>query len=122
MSLLEDSLPRPAAWAMRLPGCDGSADWAELGEAKPAPCQPAVAHPLYDQAALDAARDEGHAIGREAEAEYWRSMVERLTAQADAWNARYMELVQQVADGRAMQLAPAVVVVTGPNEKGNRPA
>jgi hypothetical protein len=73
--------------------------------------------PLFDQIALEAARDEGYAIGREAEAEYWRSTVERLTAQSEAWNARYMALLQQVADGRAMQPAPAIVVGLGPNSK-----
>lgn len=33
---------------MRIPGCDGSADWVELGEDQPAPSAPAVASPLYE--------------------------------------------------------------------------
>ena len=46
---------RPVAWAMRIPGCDGSADWVELGEDQPAPNAPAVASPLYDKDGLDRA-------------------------------------------------------------------
>ena len=37
----------PAAWAMEIPGCDGSADWVELGAEQPEPFPPAVASPLY---------------------------------------------------------------------------
>ena len=37
----------PAAWAMEIPGCDGSADWCELGAEEPEPLPPAVASPLY---------------------------------------------------------------------------
>lgn len=45
---------RPVAWAMRFPTCDGSADWAELGEQMPQQWQGAVPSPLYDDAAIDA--------------------------------------------------------------------
>jgi hypothetical protein len=71
--------------------------------------------PLYDQAALEATADDAARLAREAEAHYWRSMVERLTAQADACSDRYWALVREVADGRAMQPAPAIVVDLGPN-------
>ena len=75
--------------------------------------------PLYDQAALEATADDAARVARDAEAHYWRSMVERLTAQADEWNRRCMAMLQQVADGPAMQPAPAIVVVLGPNVRGN---
>jgi hypothetical protein len=70
---------------------------------------------LYDQEALEATADDAARVAREAEAHYWHGMVERLTAQADEWNRRYMALLQQVADGRAMQPAPAILVDLGPN-------
>lgn len=107
---------RPRAWAIFVDN-EHARMWSTLQPhvQKLADAEGLTITPLYDSTALEAARDEGYAIGREAEAEYWRSMVERLTAQAEAWNARYMALVQQVADGRAMQPAPAIVVAQGPN-------
>ena len=39
-------IPKPCAWAMRIPGCDGSADWVEIGEQEPAPCPPAASLPM----------------------------------------------------------------------------
>ena len=49
---------------------------------------------------------------REAEAAYWRSMIERATAQADEWGRRYQELLRHIAELRSMVQHPAVVVVT----------
>ena len=66
-------------------------------------------------AALDAVAEDAARVARDAEAHYWRGMVERLTAQADEWNRRYMALLQQVADGRSMQPAPPILVALGPN-------
>ena len=54
--------------------------------------------------------DDAVRLARDAEAHYWRGLVDRVTAQADNWNARYMELLQQVADGRAMQPSPPVLM------------
>jgi Lar family restriction alleviation protein len=42
----EPSAPTIAAWAMQIPGCDGSADWVELGPDKPAPVDGVVARAL----------------------------------------------------------------------------
>lgn len=53
--------------------------------------------PLYDQAAIETAAEDAARVARDAEAQYWHGMVERLTAQADEWNRRYMALLQQVA-------------------------
>ena len=47
--------PQPAAWMMTRPGCDGSADWAEIGQALPEPEPGFVAVPLYDQSAIGVA-------------------------------------------------------------------
>lgn len=45
--------PRPRAWAMVAPNCDGSADWVELGAEKPRPMTGFDAVPLYDPVAID---------------------------------------------------------------------
>jgi hypothetical protein len=111
-----DRVVRPRAWAIFVDSGNARM-WSTLQPhvQKLADAEGLQVTPLYDDASLEAARNEGYAIGREAEAEYWRSTVERLTAQTEVWNSRYMELVQQVADGRAMQPAPAIVVDPGPN-------
>jgi hypothetical protein len=69
-------------------------------------------------AALDAVADDAARLAREAEAHYWRSMVERLTEQTDEWNRRYIALLQQVADGRAMQPPPALYITIDKTPKG----
>jgi hypothetical protein len=40
----------PTAWAMRRTGCDGSADWVELGEQQPAAEPGVVASPMFEPA------------------------------------------------------------------------
>ena len=45
---------RPLAWLMTIPGCDGSADWVEIGAAEPGPSPPAVALKLVS---IDQARE-----------------------------------------------------------------
>jgi hypothetical protein len=75
--------------------------------------------PLYDQAALETMAENAARVARDAEAYYWRSAVDALAAQAGEWNRRYMALVQQVADGRAMQPAPPILADLGPNVRAN---
>lgn len=55
---------------------------------------------------------------RADEAHCWASRVDGLTAQLREVDARYMALLKAVADGRAMQPAPAIVVDLGPNNIG----
>lgn len=45
----------PTAWLVQYPGCDGSADWCEIGASEPADIDDAVASPLYTMADIDAA-------------------------------------------------------------------
>jgi len=52
---------------------------------------------------------------RADEAHCWASRVDGLTAQLREVDARYMALLKAVADGRAMQPAPAILVDLGPN-------
>jgi hypothetical protein len=60
---------------------------------------------------------------RADEAHCWASRVDGLTAQLREVDARYMALLKAVADGRAMQPAPAIVVDLGPNVRAElRPA
>lgn len=75
---------------------------------------------------LTAERDalDGRAVFAENDAAAMRALVERLTAQADACSDRYWALVREVAEGRALQPAPAIVVTQGPNTEAEptRPA
>lgn len=45
----------PTAWLMHYPGCDGSADWVELGAVAPVDIDDYIASPLYTKADIDAA-------------------------------------------------------------------
>ena len=114
---------RPRAWLCEWPTAKGGGGFTTTEEA-------AAQHymhkhrltedgpvlvPLYDQAAIDAAADDAARQSRDAEAQYWRSLVDRLTIEADSWNLRYMEMVRKVADGLAMQPAAPLLVSTGPN-------
>lgn len=113
---------RPHAWDVRAfdrtQGIVIRADVADEFACKWREMDPkAEAVPLYTQAALETTAEDASRVAREAEAHYWRGMVERLTAQADEWNRRYMALLQQVADSLAMQPAPAILVDLGPNAK-----
>ena len=112
-------LPRggsPRAWAIFVDGGNARM-WSTFQPhvKKLADAEGLEVTPLYDQATLEATADDAARLAREAEAHYWRSMVDRLTAQADEWNRRYMALMQQVVDDRAMQPAPAILVDLGPN-------
>ena len=68
-------------------------------------------------AALDAVAEDAARVARLYEARRWANSVDELKLLLRATDARYMELVQQVADGRAMQLAPPILVNLGPNVK-----
>lgn len=56
---------------------------------------------------------------RADEAHCWARRVDGLTAQLREVDARYMALLKAVADGRAMQPAPPILVELGPNVRGN---
>ena len=68
-------------------------------------------------AALDAVAEDAARVARLDEARHWAKSVDELTLLLRATDARYMALVQQVADGRAMQPAPPILVNLGPNVK-----
>ena len=57
---------------------------------------------------------------RADEAHCWASRVDGLTAQLREVNALYMALVKAVADWRAMDPAPRLLVDLGPNVAGKR--
>lgn len=118
-----ERMVRPRAWAIFLDSGNARM-WSALQPhvQKLADAEGLTVTPLYDQAALDAAAEHAARVAREAEAHYWRSMVERLTARADACSDRYWALAREVADGRAMQPAPAIVADLGPNVAANRTA
>ena len=52
---------------------------------------------------------------RDYEASRWQRRIDGLERQLRDVDARYMALLKAVADGRAMQPAPAIVVDLGPN-------
>ena len=114
--VLGPNAPKPRAWAIFVDSGNARM-WTTFQPhvQKLADAEGLSVTPLFDQAALEAIAEDAARVARDAEEYYWRSVLKRLDAQAEEWNRRYMELVQQVAAGRGMQLAPAILVDLGPN-------
>ena len=68
-----------------------------------------------------AGQDDAERFARIDERRRWAKSVDELTLLLRATDARYMALVQQVADGRAMQPATPILVDLGPNVRAERP-
>ncbi len=47
---------KPVAWLMTYPGCDGSADWVEIGANEPEPEDGAEAHALVRMSEVETAK------------------------------------------------------------------
>jgi hypothetical protein len=87
----EPRAPTIAAWAMQIPGCDGSADWVELGPDKPAPVDGVVARALVwaDEVGQSAQQapaaqpvaDAGPLSGKWEDAEEWMPLAWELCAE-----------------------------------------
>jgi hypothetical protein len=83
----EPHAPTIAAWAMQIPGCDGSADWVEFGPEKPAPVDGVVARALVWADEAGQSSQQAPAAQPSAEPAFARSTEDPIT---QAWLRGHM--------------------------------